>query len=217
MDKVYVVTAPDAVRGVYETWEECRAAISGVSGVKQQAATREQADAILRGEGNVLPEGRYAFTDGSGAGGVGLVLIEQGPDGPRSVREIGRSAREVLGEARIRGLDSPDAIQAALRQHRQIIPEMTALYLALSMTEPESDLVVVHDYQGVAEFIEGTWKSDKPLVSAIVEWCREMITAKGLRVRFRHQDSHVADVLGLDEFIKWNGRADELARSGATD
>ena len=43
MAKVYVVTAPDEIRGIYPTWPECEAKVKGVRGARYQAvASRER-------------------------------------------------------------------------------------------------------------------------------------------------------------------------------
>jgi viroplasmin and RNaseH domain-containing protein len=36
MPKVYVVTAPDRIGGIYSSWPECEAAVKGVSGARHQ-------------------------------------------------------------------------------------------------------------------------------------------------------------------------------------
>ena len=63
--KLYVVTAPEERRGIYETWEACKAAVHGVAGARYQSiASRAEAEAILGGEGVTLGPGLYAFVDG---------------------------------------------------------------------------------------------------------------------------------------------------------
>src|SRR5262249_58901728 len=75
--KLYVVTTPAAIRGIYETWNACRAAVSGVRGARYQAvSSRAQAEALLSGEGLRLVPGRYAFVDGNAMRGVGVVLVD---------------------------------------------------------------------------------------------------------------------------------------------
>jgi len=60
MAKVYVVTAPERIRGIYASWPECQAAVKGVSGARYQAvASREQAEAMLRGEARELSAGLW--------------------------------------------------------------------------------------------------------------------------------------------------------------
>jgi len=45
--KVYVVTEPERIRGIYDSWPACAAAVKGVSGARYQAVgSREQAEDI---------------------------------------------------------------------------------------------------------------------------------------------------------------------------
>src|SRR5437870_10581323 len=105
--KVYVVTHPESARGIYDTWPACQAAIGGVKGARFQAVTsREKAEAMLRGDGVALGPGRYAFVDGNHLGGVGVVLVEQKPDGSREVKEISTSVASVFASAKIPFLTS---------------------------------------------------------------------------------------------------------------
>lgn len=67
--KLYVVTEPPEVRGIYMTWSECEAAVKGVRGARfQSVAMRELAEAMLRGEGTSLTPGLWAFVDGNHLG-----------------------------------------------------------------------------------------------------------------------------------------------------
>ena len=99
--KLYVVTAPEERRGIYETWEACKAAVHGVAGARYQSvASRAEAEAILGGEGVTLGPGLYAFVDGNHRGGVGVVLVRKSADGSLTLlREIATTVHEVFGRA----------------------------------------------------------------------------------------------------------------------
>ena len=49
--KVYVVTAPASIRGIYDTWDACRAAVSGMAGARYRISSTASraAPARLRG------------------------------------------------------------------------------------------------------------------------------------------------------------------------
>ena len=97
--KVYVVTAPDRIRGIYASWPDCAAAVKGVSGARYQAVgSREQAEAMLRGEGTELEPGLYAFVDGNHLGGVGVVIVERAASGDP---EIVAACRDLIGRRRL--------------------------------------------------------------------------------------------------------------------
>jgi len=209
--KLYVVTAPEAIRGIYETWDACRAAVSGVRGARYQAvSSRAQAEALLSGEGLRLVPGRYAFVDGNAMGGVGVVLVERDETKTRVVEEIGTTVYAVFGPARLPGLDARPKITQAVDRLRNVLAELGALYLAVSRAAPGA-LTVVHDYQGVGAWMEGRWQTKDPLVAEIVVGCRDVARARGLTLAFRHQKGHESTFAGPNDWAAFNARADRLA------
>jgi hypothetical protein len=214
--KVYVVTAPASIRGIYDTWEACRDAVSGIPDARYQGVTsREVAEALLSGDGVRLEPGSYAFVDGNAMGGIGVVLVEQRESGPASVRERAASVYEVFGRSGIPSLDTRTKITAATDSLRNILAELGGLYAALEETQKGSALTVVHDYEGVGAWLEGRWKAKNSIVAEIVAACRALIETRALRVRFRHQRGHESTFAGRNDFAAYNGRADRLATEAA--
>lgn len=212
-----MVTAPERVRGIYDTWAACAAAVKGVSGARYQAvSSREQAEAMLRGEGTALEPGLYAFVDGNHLGGVGVVLVEQGGDDEPQVREtLGLTVREVFATAPLPSLRTALDVTAALRKLRNVLAELAALYLALRLVPERSAVTVVHDYEGVGAWMQGRWRAKDPLVAELVEGCRALAAERRLSVNFRHQQGHAASWAGRDDFAHFNARADALATEAA--
>ena len=214
--KVYVVTAPPSIRGIYETWDACRAAVSGIAGARYQGvASREVAEAMLSGEGLTLEPGAYAFVDGNAMGGIGVVFVEQGDAGPASVRERAVTVYDVFRRAGIPSLDTRPKITAATNSLQNILAELGALYAALGESPPGSALTVVHDYEGVGAWLQGRWKAKNPIVAEVVIACRALIEGRRLEVRFRHQRGHESTFAGRNDFAKYNARADTLATKAA--
>ena len=210
--KVYVVTAPASVRGIYETWEACRAAVSGHPGARYQGvSSREVAQAMLRGEGLRLEPGAYAFVDGNAMGGIGVVMVAQTASEPPSVRDIATTVYDVFGPAGISSLDTRSKITAATDSLQNILAELGGLYVALREAPAGSTLTVVHDYEGVEAWLGGRWKTKNPLVADVVAACRAIVEAKGLQLRFRHQRGHESTFAGRNDFAAYNARADKLA------
>jgi ribonuclease H-related protein len=211
--KVYVVTEPPQIRGIYATWRECEAAVKGVRGARFQAvATREQAEAMLRGEGTALTPGLWAFVDGNHLGGVGVVIVEKIGDEEESVVEQGGfTVAEVLAGAGISLLSSKKAISDALGRLRNILAELAAFYLALTLAPEGATVTVVHDYEGIGAWMEERWKTKDPVVAEIVGACRALIERRRLRVAYRHQRGHQAAWAGRDDFAHYNAKADALA------
>jgi ribonuclease HI len=211
--KVYVVTEPARIRGIYETWRECEAAVKGVPGARFQAvASHEHAEAMLRGEGTRLTPGLWAFIDGNHLGGVGVVLVRKVGDEDESVLEQGGfTVVEVLAGAGIAPLASKKAISDALGRLRNVLAELAALYLALRLVPEGSRVTVVHDYEGVGAWMEGRWKARDAIVAAIIERCHALAETRRLRVSYRHQRGHQAAWAGRDDFGHYNAKADALA------
>jgi hypothetical protein len=217
--KVYVVTEPERIRGIYDSWPACAAAVQGVSGARYQAVgSRAQAEAMLRGEGTALEPGLYAFVDGNHLGGVGVVLVERTAAGePEVLEALGLTVYQVFAGAGLPSLATRPAIAAALRRLRNVLAELAALHLALRLVAEGSAMTVVHDYEGVGAWLEGRWRAKDPLVAEIVESCRALIGRRRLAVRFRRQRGHAASWAGRDDFAHFNARADALATEAAAD
>ena len=217
--KVYVVTAPDRIRGIYASWPDCAAAVKGVSGARYQAVgSREQAEAMLRGEGTELEPGLYAFVDGNHLGGVGVVIVERAANGdPEIVEAVGLTVAQVFAGAGVRALSTPPAVRAALERLRNVLAELAALHLALRMLPEGAAVTIVHDYEGIGAWLEGRWRAKDSLVAEIVAACRDLIGRRRLAVRFRHQRGHAAAWAGRDDFAHFNARADALASEAASE
>ncbi len=211
--KLYVVTAPETRRGIYDTWDACKAAVHGVAGARYQSvASREEAEAILNGDGVTLSPGLYAFVDGDHRGGIGVVLVRKSADGSVGVlSEISTSVHEVFDSAGIETLESPDAVNEALTRIRNVLAEMGGLCAAIGRVPAGAAVTVVHDYEGIGAWLTGRWRTKDPTVTRIVEACRNRITERRLTVTFQHQRGHQSTYAGTNEFAEYNRRADALA------
>lgn len=210
------MTQPDAIRGIYESWPACRAAVSGVAGARFQAVrSRATAEAMLRGEGVALPPGTYAFVDGNHHGGIGVVLVTQPPAGPVAVTELATTVADAFRGAELPGLDTPEALRSTLGALRNVLAELGGLYAALRLVPAGSAVTVVHDYEGVGAWMEGRWKARDPVVAMVVAACQALVTSRRLTVSFRRQPGHESTFAGRNDFAIYNGRADRLATEGA--
>jgi ribonuclease H-related protein len=215
--KVYVVTAPERIRGVYDTWPACEAAVRGVRGARFQAvSTRAQAEAMLRGEGAALTRGLYAFVDGNHLGGVGVVVVDATGEEPVVVEELGMSVTEVFAGGTVASLSEPAAIADGLARLRNVLAELAGLYLALRLVPEGSALTIVHDYEGVGAWMEGRWKARDPLVAEVVDATKRLASSRRLALGFRHQRGHQSSWAGRDDFAAFNARADSLATEASS-
>jgi len=211
---VYVILAPESIRGICATWEECQAKIFGVSSAKFQKVPHEQAArAMLSGETDRLSAGTFAFTDGNHRGGIGIVFVHRAPDGKTARREVSTTLAEVFPE----GITLADggAVSPAdmLARIRNIATELAAAYVAVSTVKPNTRLTIVYDYEGVGAWLreEDPWKIKDPIVASLIQRIKTRARDAGLSLGFRHLRGHQADRLLLSEWIQENRRADALA------
>ena len=212
--KYYMITAPDSIRGIYTSWAECKSRVDGVRGARFQSVdSREKAEAML-GDGVALPPGVYAFTDGNAEGGVGVVVLEQGPDAATVIHEASTTVTAIFTGAGIRGLESDGAVAEALEALHNILAELAGLYHALRLVPPGTAFTMVHDYKGVGGWMHGEWKTKDPIVTAVVQACLRLVRDRRLKVTYLHQRGHQSSWAGRDDYARWNGRADVLATQG---
>jgi ribonuclease HI len=210
--KLYVVTQPASIRGIYRTWPECQAAVTGVAGARFQAvASPAEAEALLSGDGVRLGPGLYAFVDGNAMGGIGVVLVDQGAGEPRVRREIATTVYEVFADAGLSALDSRAKITAVMNALRNVLAELGGLLAALHAVEAGASVTVVHDYAGIGAWLEGRWRTRDPVVAAVVAACRAVIAERRLTVAFQHQRGHQSTFAGRHDLAAFNARADRLA------
>jgi hypothetical protein len=209
--RCYVVTAPEAIRGIYVTWDSCRAAVRGARGARYQAVdSRAEAEALLSGKAVTLAPGLFAFTDGNHFGGVGLVLVRVDAKGDHETRDFSRHVAAILVAA---GLDLDAA--AELDRIRQVLAELAALLMALLEAPEGETLTVIHDYEGVGAWMMRRWQTKDPTVRLLVERARAIGKERGLTLRFERQAAHRSAAAGRNDRIAYNARADELARAAS--
>lgn len=195
----YVVLAPEPIRGIYDTWDVCEAAVRGVRGaIYRKAADRPLAEQLLGGEGRSLEPGTYAFIDGNHLGGIGIMMVRRADDGSTATSEISTTVAERF-----------PSYEEHLGRLRNPLAELAAAHVALQNTGGRV-LTIVHDYQGVGAWIEGRWKVHDPVIARFVQSCQAFIRERGLTVRFQWTHGHQSGA-GGDEYAMYNARADALA------
>jgi viroplasmin len=155
----YVITEPESIKGICETWDECRSKVEGVKGAKYQKVHDEaEAQALLKGTGVVLKPGLHVFTDGNHRGGVGVVIVwmsENPSDDPTVVAEIATSVRRIFYGGVVPALGSEEEVEVALKKSRHVLAELGGLYLALWQAPANSAVTIRAD--AVAA---GGWTAD---------------------------------------------------------
>ncbi len=193
MKKNFYAVKKGLAPGIYETWEECRANVTGFPGATFKGfATRAEAEAFLQDEDKeaLQPHGEdaaVAYVDGSyhvgtGEYSYGAVLFFQGQEQQFSEKftdpELS-TMRNVAGE--IEG--SKCAMKFCLERG---IPKLELFY----------------DYEGIEKWCTGVWKANKEGTIAYRDFYRE--ASKKLTVSFHKVKGHSGD--------RYNELADHLAK-----
>jgi hypothetical protein len=216
--RVYVVTQPHDIRGVYYTWPEVLDAITGSRQPRfMRVSSQAEAEAILEGRGVVLGPSLFAFTDGSGRGGVGIVIVVGSDTGgrPMVVKEIATSVHRALQGGGIPGLQSDEEVNEALGGLANSLTEMAALYAALREVPPGGAVTVVHDFVGVSAFMQdGGPVPDNVRLRGIIAACHALVDTNNLSIAFVHQPRGRSTWAGRHDLAELNARADALATEG---
>lgn len=183
-------------KGIYETWEACKEQVDGVSGaIYKSFYTREEAEAFVQGETAGFnketgdeSDAAVAYVDGSynvktGEYGCGVVFFYEGMEW--------RIARKGEDET--------------LAGMRNVAGEILGAQLAMCEAKKRGikELVIVHDYQGIASWCLGEWKTNKEGTRAY-KACYDSVKGD-VNIRFKKVKGHSGD--------RWNDLADELAKS----
>ena len=204
--KVYAVRK-GKTEGIFETWDECKAAVDGYSGAEYKSfSTKEEALAYLGKDSNVfaddisladsleLKENQViAYVDGSfdesiGKYAFGCILIL--PDG-EIVRESGNG-------------DNPESIAL-----RNVTGEMLGAMYAVkwSIVNGYSSIKICYDYSGIEMWAVGQWKAKNDLTKKYADFMKE--NSKNIEISFQKIAAHTGN--------KYNEEADKLAKAALTE
>lgn len=198
-EKKYYVVKVGKVPGIYFNWPDCQAQVVGFPGaIYKGFKTLEEAEAFLGKDTRasvdsgsdelVLPE-NYAFVDGSFNSaekryGYGGFLV-------------------VNGEKHIVTGDGVDEEMAAMRNVAGEISGATAA-IKLAMELGVKELTVFYDYEGICQWADGNWKTNKEGTKAYAMFVKEA-RATGIKIEFVHVKGHSG--------IPGNEEADMLAKA----
>ena len=204
--KVYAVRK-GKTEGIFETWDECKAAVDGYSGAEYKSfSTKEEALAYLGKDGDTFvddisladsPELKenqvIAYVDGSfdesiGKYSFGCILIL--PDG-EIVRESGNG-------------DNPESIAL-----RNVTGEMLGAMYAVkwSIVNGYSSVKICYDYSGIEMWAVGQWKAKNDLTKKYADFMKE--NSKNIEISFQKIAAHTGN--------KYNEEADKLAKTALTE
>ena len=197
MAKKYYAVKKGRKTGVFETWDECKQSVSGFSGAAYKSfTTREEASAFVNGtksnndkeEPDDKQSEAFAYVDGSyddttKSYSYGMVMMHKDEElcfSKKFDKDDMSDMRNVAGE--IKGAEM--AMRYALKNQYK-------------------KLYIFHDYEGIAKWCTGEWKTNKEGTRAY----------RNFFEKIKHQlEVHFVKVVAHTN-IKYNDMADALAKS----
>jgi len=191
--KKYYAVLKGRESGIYESWTEAEAQVKGFAGAEFKSfKTKKEATAYLNGvdvkKEPELADGLCAFVDGSfdaesGIYAYGIVFLNNGE--METAKGIGTNE------------------EAA--SMRNVAGELRGAMLAMKYAAENGfdKITIYHDYEGIAAWAEGRWKTNLSCTAAYKSYCGKMKEKVG--VCFVKVPAHSG--------ITYNEMADELAKS----
>lgn len=190
--------------GIYTTWPSCEAQVKGFPGAAYKAfPTKAQALAfvgetppssppLLQSDARPATDDIHVWVDGSCL-----------PNGPG--RLLFGWAYVVLDGQRELHRGSGNDVPVEARRHRNVAGEIQAVLRALEWCREYGIVAAaIHfDYEGLASWVEGTWKTRTPFTRAYAERVRAM----GMTLTWHKVQAHSG--------ATYNELVDQLAREAA--
>lgn len=177
--------------GIFQTWEECRESVSGYSGAEYKSfPSLEQAEEFLRSaDKKPLSEEGYVpvYVDGSFNGATG---------------EFSYGMVVLLDGQELSFCEKYEDKELSLMHNvaGEIKGAQAAMQYALDHGIPK--IAIYHDYEGIAKWCLGLWKTNKKGTRAYKAFYEE--AKKKIDIRFVKVAGHSGDV--------YNEMADRLAK-----
>lgn len=181
--------------GVFNSWDECKAQVDGYSGaVYKSFKTMEEAENFIGIDSNNHNDNGYKKEDCAVAYVDGSFNVATG--------EFSYGAVIFYDEKEIHLKDKFDNKELATMRNvaGEIYGSMAAMQYA--MDNELDSIKIYHDYEGVAKWCQGLWKTNKAGTMAYKEFYNE--ASKKLHIEFVKVKGHSGD--------KYNDLADKLAK-----
>ena len=186
----YYVVRNGRKNGIYRTWDECKAQVDGFKGASYKSfKTEKEALEFLSGGMAASQDNSNdvvkAYVDGSfynGEYSYGVVILHDGT------------------ETCFAGKDNDPLLAGMHNVAGEIKGAEAAMRYALE--EELGEIIIYHDYEGIAKWCLGEWKTNKEGTKAYKEYYKSL--KDKVNIRFVKVKGHSND--------KYNDMADMLAK-----
>ena len=179
--------------GIYTSWDSCLKEVKGYSGaIYKSFKTKEEAESYMTGEEKQIEVGAnsvIAYVDGSYN---------------QKLKVYGSGVVYITDDKELELMKSYDD---AYHIHRNVAGEVKASELAIekAIEDKKDQIIIYHDYQGIASWANGDWKTNNDLTKAYKSFIDQ--ARKKIKIDFVKVKGHSND--------KNNDKADLLAKEAA--
>ncbi len=213
MAKKYYAVRRGKITGVFDKWEECKAAVDGYPGAEYRGFSTLKEALEFAGLRSGSAEGQRADSVQSGSAEErlpreGELLAYVDGSYEDSIRKYAFGCVFILPDGRIYTEYGNGDNEKSL-QHRNVTGEMLGAMFAVSfaMRNGFSRIEICYDYQGIEKWVTGEWRSNTELTQKYTQAMRAWGTRIG--IRFTKVAAHTN--------VKYNELADRLAKTGLTE
>lgn len=204
--KKYYGVKKGKITGVFEKWDECKAAVDGFHGAEYRGfPTLAEAQAYVgmaANETQVLSKGF-----GADVPDEGTLLAYVDGSYEDSIKKYAFGCVFILSDGRIYteygNGDNPQSLQ-----HRNVTGEMLgAMYaVKVAMMNGYSRIELRYDYEGIEKWVTGVWRSKTELTQKYAQAMRDWM--QSIQIVFTKVPAH--------SNVRYNEVADETAKIGLT-
>ena len=179
--------------GIYTSWDSCLKEVKGFSGaIYKSFKTKEEAETYMAGEEKQIEVGAnavIAYVDGSYN---------------QKLKVYGSGVVYITDDKELELMKSYDY---SYHIHRNVAGEVKASELAIekAIEDKKDQIIIYHDYQGIASWANGDWKTNNDLTKAYKSFIDQ--ARKKIKIDFVKVKGHSND--------KYNDKADQLAKEAA--
>lgn len=207
-EKFYAVKK-GKVPGVYLTWKECSAQVTGFSGaVYKKFFTREEAEDFLKAE-DILEKPKSLSKESDK---ISAVQNEKA-DRETVVAYVDGSFERILGKyaygcvilfqdtcVELSGSGAEEGYLSMNNVAGELLGSIHAIQWAIA--HQAKTVYIYHDYEGIARWANGEWKANKEKTQAYRQFIKE--SREKIQIIFVKVAAHTG--------VKYNEQADQLAK-----